>query len=244
MTPSKNNSNTSKDNKHVTTPSKTQNQIPGKNTPNTSAPGKGSAPTAVAKPSAEAPKTDGAKADKDGDGKGKRAKRERIRLVSPSNSKLWCRMFKDVYDAHGGPVDPAERGGKPWEVKKGTAFGMSAEDRSKKAEAKKAEEERIKNMSPEEKTAFLRQKRDEKNAKKEAKLQTERSAIEDKLRVGMYLDLLGKGIDIGPLVDALDAEGKSPNAVKELRAKMAETAEKAEKAEAVKQATAAAQVAQ
>ena len=132
---------------------------------------KGATPPANgAKPTASAAPGDAAKPEK------KKNKRPRLRWVSSKDATFWVRSYKDVTDKHGAPKDPW---GGDMVVRAGQAFGAPRDPAAKaaRAAAKEAEAKRLASMTDAEKLAFAKEKREQKQTAKAAKVAAEREAM-------------------------------------------------------------------
>lgn len=127
----------------------------------------GSAKTATTAPTGG---SDAAKPEK------KKNKRPRLRWVSAKDPSFWVRSYKDVTDKHGAPKDPW---GGDMVVRAGQAFGAPRDPAAKAARlaAKEAEAKRLASMTDAEKLAFAKEKREQKQAAKAAKVAAEREAM-------------------------------------------------------------------
>lgn len=106
--------------------------------------------------------------------KPKKAKRQRVRLASSTEPGMWCRMFKDVYDKFGAPLDSK---GQPMVLKAAVPFGQSSEQRAERKAEKEAEKAKFDAMSDEEKLSYAKAKREKKQAEGTAKKEAERNAL-------------------------------------------------------------------
>lgn len=130
--------------------------------------GKTAAPTAAPTATAAAPTEEK---------KAKKAKRQRVRFASTTVAGMWCRMFKDVADKFGAPYD--SNGVQMVESKApvGGAKGDKAARKAEKEAAKAAEKAKIAAMTDEEKLAYAKKVREERDAAKKAKANAERDAL-------------------------------------------------------------------
>ena len=103
-------------------------------------------------------------------------KRPWTRLVSPTNPELWIRVFIDLIEKHGVPLDPNGERMVPGKIGRGRAPMNEAERLARQAE-KEAEKAKFAAMSDEEKLEFAKMKREQAAAKRAAKKAEERAAL-------------------------------------------------------------------
>ena len=130
-------------------------------------------PTATAKPAAEAKGTNGSPVQAAPAPKKKEPKRAKVRLVSTTIPGLWVRAFCDVVEKYGVPLDPNGVKMIPGMAPR----GLTAEQRLARQQQKEAEKARLANMSDDEKLAYARERREERQAQRAAKKQAERNAL-------------------------------------------------------------------
>lgn len=127
-------------------------------------PGNGSkAPTAAK--TAEPAKAEGEK---------KKEKRLKVRLVSETIPGLWVRAYVDVVNKFGFPLDP---NGTKMVPGKATSFGLTAEERERRKAEKEAEKKRLEAMTEEQKLAYVAQKREAKQKKRDEKKAMEKAKL-------------------------------------------------------------------
>ena len=122
--------------------------------------------------------------------KAKKAKPERVRLVSSTNPRMWCRMYKSVMDQYGAPLDPQ---GAPMVPGKAVAFGISPEEREARKAAKAAEKAALDAMTPEQKLEAQRAKRDAKARAAEERNKAARAELEAKIRADLLAEMQKAG---------------------------------------------------
>lgn len=125
---------------------------------------------------APAPKGEG----ETGKGEGKK-KRARVRLVSTTVPGMWCRMYVDVMEKHGVPKDANGVDMVPGKA----SNGLSAEEKEARQKAKDAEKAKFDAMTPDEKLAFAKDKREKKAAEKLAKKKQERDALIESIKADL-----------------------------------------------------------
>lgn len=152
-------------------------------------------PATTAKPETAKPANNGAATTEDA--KPKKDKKVRLRFVSKSISGYWVRILESSFKSHGAPRDPK---GEEMELKAFAPGGLSKEERETRKAQKEAdkalEKQRFDAMSDDEKVAYARKKREEKQAKRNEKKSKERDKLMAEVQAEYEAKLKAAGVKL------------------------------------------------